>query len=194
MDTGDYQVNYLYPHKGENLFHILETNYQIADLMDSVFARTGFRFVVDYDERRLKIARFGPGNTVVLLPFYMVAEPIQRLLFNYAVIISNREAVIVMEEPEVHLFPFYIDALAFEILNSRSNQFFISTHNPYFINALVREAENLEDIAIFITYFENYETRVRKLSSEELRRVYEEGIDILLNLDRYIYGKGKLQE
>ncbi len=123
MDTGDYQVNYLYPHKGENLFHILETNYQIADLMDSVFARTGFRFVVDYDERRLKIARFGPGNTVVLLPFYMVAETIQRLLFNYAVIISNREAVIVMEEPEVHLFPFYIDALAFEILNSRSNQF-----------------------------------------------------------------------
>ncbi len=185
-------VDYLYPPKGENLLDVIEMYSQIVELVVPVFSQMGFSVVVDYDERKLKIARFGPGNAVVLLPFYMVADTIQRLLFYYSVIISNRDAVIVLEEPEAHLFPFYIDSLAFEMLSSESNQFFISTHNPYFIKALIREAKDLGDVAIFVTYFEDYETRIRKLSEEELREIFEEGIDILPNLERYIYGKRKI--
>ncbi|HEY0111215.1 MAG TPA: ATPase, partial [Fibrella sp.] len=68
---------------------------------------------------------------------------------------------------------------------SESNQFFVSTHSPYLLQTLV---ENLTDdqLSVFVTYYENYETKVKALTPEELSFVQEYSTDIFFNLDRFI--------
>jgi hypothetical protein len=42
------------------------------------------------------------------------------------------------------------------------------------------------DVSVFITYFKNYETKVKRLSEEEMEEVLEEGVDIFFNLERFV--------
>lgn len=46
-----------------------------------------------------------------------------------------------------------------------------------------------KDIALFITWFEGYQTFARKLSENEIQELLDNGIDIFLNLQSFIHSK-----
>ncbi|MHA1431833.1 MAG: hypothetical protein ACTSRV_15795 [Candidatus Freyarchaeota archaeon] len=48
--------------------------------------------------------------------------------------------MLVFEEPEAHAFPYYTKFLAEKIALDTSNQYFISTHNPYFLLSILEKA------------------------------------------------------
>jgi hypothetical protein len=46
----------------------------------------------------------------------------------------------VLEEPETHAFPKHTKYLGELVALDKSNQYFISTHNPYFLLAVIEKA------------------------------------------------------
>lgn len=104
-----------------------------------------------------------------------------------AAILSNRDSIMALEEPESHSFPYHTKYLAEQIaLDENNNQYFIATHNPYFLLPVLEKAPQ-DQVSIHIVYYEDYETKTRDLAPEDLAELWE--IDIFSNLDRYLERK-----
>ena len=98
--------------------------------------------------------------------------------------LTNRDSTLVFEEPEAHSFPLYTKLLAEQIaMDENNNQYFIATHNPYFLMPLLSKAHK-DHIAINIVYYEDHETKVKEISADDLPELFE--LDVFANLDRYI--------
>ena len=99
---------------------------------------------------------------------------------------SNSDSVLLFEEPESHAFPYYTNFLAERIaLAKTNNQYFISTHNPYLLLSILEKAHK-DDIAIFITYFEDDQTKVKRMSEKELEELMELEVDLFFNIERFL--------
>ncbi|NJK86128.1 MAG: ATP-binding protein [Bacteroidales bacterium] len=66
-------------------------------------------------------------------PYFTLSETLQRIIFYSTAIKSNKDSVILFDEPESNTFPFYTKYLAELIALDKTNQFFITTHNPYLL-------------------------------------------------------------
>jgi predicted ATPase len=95
------------------------------------------------------------------------------MVFYAVAIESNRDSVLVFEEPESHAFPYYTKHLGERIaMDENKNQYFIATHNPYLLAALVEKSPK-GDLAVFATYYREFETKVKLLTPEDIQRLYE---------------------
>ncbi|MVM41792.1 AAA family ATPase [Spirosoma sp. HMF3257] len=175
--------NYLLPPYGRNLFNVIDHDEEIRKDLAEVFRPNGLTLVLSKKDRKFSVQKQIDGY-VYDYPYSNIADTFQRYAFYLAAIESNTNSVIVLEEPEVHSFPPYTQELTYRMIYSEENQFFVTTHSPYLLQTLI---ENLTDdqLNVFITYYENYETKVRALTSEELREVMDFGIDIFYNLEKY---------
>lgn len=108
-----------------------------------------------------------------------------RIIFYLAAISTNKNSILVFEEPEAHAFPYYTKYLAERIAFDKDNQYFISTHNPYFLFPILEKIPK-EEISIFITYWKDDHTVVKQMSEDDIKEVFEEGIDIFFNLERFL--------
>lgn len=90
-------------------------------------------------------------------------ESLWILLLLFIVILENRKAFIILEEPEAHLYPIaqrYIVELIALTINSSGSSFFVTTHSPYILsstNLLIQSA-----IVENQTVIRNEETVVKK--------------------------------
>jgi hypothetical protein len=71
-----------------------------------------------------------------------------------------------------------------ELIHSKNNQFFITTHSPFIVNDLLENA--IDDLAIFIVDYQNHQTIVKGLTENELLEVYKYGIDLFMNYQIYL--------
>jgi predicted ATP-dependent endonuclease of OLD family len=69
------------------------------------------------------------------------------MIFHLAAIYSNRDAVILFEEPEAHTYAPYQSYLAGEIIEDEQNQYFITTHSEQIFDSILRP--NPEKVAVF---------------------------------------------
>ncbi len=91
-----------------------------------------------------------------------------------------------MEEPEAHAFPHYTKYLAELIaLDKNKNQYFITTHNPYFLRSLIEKSPK-NDVAVFITYYEDYQTKVIEFSGDKLEKILEYDVDVFFKIDELL--------
>jgi AAA15 family ATPase/GTPase len=173
----------LLPPNGRNLVSLLLTNRNLRSLTNAIFSRYGLKLVLKPHENQIEIIK-QVEDILISYPFQVVSDTLQRVIFYLSAILSNKDSVLVFEEPESHAFPYYTKYLA-EImaLDKNNNQYFIATHNPYFLEPIV-EKTPLQDLNIFITYFENYQTKLRLLDQAELSDLLN--IDIFSNLDKYL--------
>jgi AAA15 family ATPase/GTPase len=125
-------------------------------------------------------------DIIIAFPFPLASETIQRLVFYLTAIHSNKNSVLAFEEPEAHAFPYYTKYLA-EIIafDKNENQYFISTHNPYFLISILEKAPK-EEVAVFATYMKGYQTKVRLLSQKDKEEILKRGIDAFFNIDRFL--------
>jgi len=175
---------YLMPPNGNNLFTIVDHNKELRKEIVDIFSEYGLNFVASKKESKFEIQKNVDGY-ISKFNYSSIADTFQRLIFYYAVIDSNKNSVLVLEEPEVHSFPPYTKELSDRIIDSKENQFFITTHSPYLLQNLISNLDSLE-LNVFITYFENYETKIKKLSNEELRKVSEFSVDLFYNLNQFV--------
>lgn len=179
------QVNgsFLKPPHGDNFYSIVESNPSIRDEIKQFMAPNGLELLLDINSRRMTIVQ-RTEDILISFPLTLVPDTFQRYIFHLSAIMSNRNSVLLFEEPESHSYGPYIYELAQHILNDEAgNQFFLTTHNPYLLLPLMQEGK---DVAVFATWFEDYETHAKRLSEEEIRDILDYGMDVFLNLDSFI--------
>ena len=177
----------LLPPSGGNLLAVLMTSKRLKSLISQIFAPFGLKLVFKPQEGKIEVLK-QLDDVFVTYPYSLISETLQRIVFYITAIESNKDSLLIFEEPESHAFPFYTKHLAEIIALDQSNQYFISTQNPYFLLSVLEKSPKKE-IEIFATYFENYQTKVVKLDEKELTKVLDMGIDLFFNIERFLEGK-----
>ena len=172
----------LSPPYGENLFSIIKNNKILLKSVATLFKEYDYDLAIDYVTDAPEIQKNIDG-VIYKIPYNLIADTLQRVIFYYAAIFSNEENALLFEEPENHSFPPYIRDLAFKIIDS-SNQFFIATHSPYLFNTIVSEADK-KLVNVYVVTFDNYKTKLKQLSPKEISEISDYGIDVFFNLDLF---------
>jgi AAA15 family ATPase/GTPase len=179
------EADFLLPPSGENLLAILMTHKELKSTVSQIFEPSGFKLVFKPQEDKIEVLKYYE-DILVSYPYSLASDTLQRIVFYLTAIDSNSDSVLIFEEPESHAFPYYTKFLAERIaLDKNNNQYFISTHNPYLLLSILEKAHK-DDIAIFITYFEDYQTKVKLMSEKELEEIMELEVDLFFNTGRFL--------
>lgn len=93
-----------------------------------------------------------------------------------------------LEEPENNLFPptqdILVKWLLDKTLDERSNTLFVATHSPYVLSSVLEEEKI--PLSLFFVYEEAGESKVKTASEEDMRGIYDYGIDAFFNLDNLV--------
>jgi AAA15 family ATPase/GTPase len=151
-------------------------------MMMQFFEKYGLKLVARSHERTFELQKEIDG-WVSAIPYTLSSDTLRRIIFYTVAIASNKDSVLVFEEPESNAFPYYTKYLGERIALDQTNQFFIATHNPYLLSAIIEKARK-EDVQVFITYFKDFQTRVKPLTPDQVVELME--ADPFFNMDRFI--------
>lgn len=182
---GDYKEHQLFlqPPYGENFFLIAQGNDILKAEIKQFLEPNGLDFLFDVETQQMSVLQKGK-DSYIRIPMLLVPDTFQRYIFHLAAILSNQNSVLLFEEPETHSYPPYVYQLAQHILqDDRNNQYFLTTHNPYLLTPILEETK---DVALFVTWFENYQTHARRLTPDEIGEVLNDGLDVFLNLNHFV--------
>jgi AAA15 family ATPase/GTPase len=174
---------FLLPPYGENLYVTLKKEEALIELISKIFEEYSLKFLFVPKTKEFKVEKI-IDRVAFEYPYSTTADTLRRLLFHLTAIESNQDSILILEEPESHSYPPYIWQLANRIAQDVDNQYFIATHSPYILETLMQELGD-DDLNIWVTYFENYETKVHPLSKNELQEMYDLGGDIFFNMDKF---------
>lgn len=175
---------YLQSPHGNNLWGVLQKTPKLSEIAGEFFKQFGLDLVLvsDEDQKKIKIQK-KYGGVFIHLPYSLVADTLQRMIFHLAAIYSNKDAVILFEEPEAHTYAPYQSYLASEIIEDEQNQYFITTHSDLIFDSIVREKP--DKVAVFIVGYDGSNTTVRPLTKDEITDQLNNYTSIFQNLDKY---------
>jgi predicted ATPase len=172
----------LKPPDGANLFSVVFGSESLRETMKEFFRKYGLRLVLKLQERLFELQK-QKDDLVFIFPYALTSDTLRRIIFYTVAIASNKDSVLVFEEPESHAFPYYTKYLGERIAMDKTNQFFIATHNPYLLSSVIEKAPK-ESVQVLITYFKDFQTQVKPLAANQLSELME--ADPFFNLDRFI--------
>jgi len=178
------QSDYLASPFGGNLLLLLQTNKELRKVVDAIFAEYGYHLVFEPQEHRIKIIK-NVGDKIILHPYSLVSDTLQRIVFYLAAMESNKNSTLIFEEPEAHSFPYYTKHLAERIALDKTNQYFISTHNPSLLFPILGKAPK-DEVAVFVVHFEEYQTKIKPVTQEKMGELLDMNEDVFFNLERFI--------
>lgn len=181
----DTEFEFLLPPYGYNLSTILTTHKSIKNEISQIFKKFGFQLMFEKSNNELKMIKLRE-DFIISFPFSLISDTLQRIVFFLTAILSNKDSVIVFEEPESNSFPYYTKYLAEKIaLEENNNQYFISTHNPYFLLSLLEKVPS-DNINVFVTFFKNYQTNIKVLTKQQLKKIMDLEIDMFFNIESFL--------
>ena len=176
--------NYLLPPSGVNLMDIIQNIPNLKNEIVNLFEEYNLNLLFDRADENLRITKPPQKGEIFSIPYHSIADTLQRVIFHKTAIASNRNSVLIFEEPEAHAFPPYISHITQEIIDSKSNQFIFSTHSPYVLNDFLENAR--DELSIFMVDYKNGETVANKLTKEDLDDIYGYGIDLFTNYETFL--------
>ena len=171
---------FLSPPFGDNLYTILEGNPKLYAECTHFFNEYKLDLLLDTVNEKLEVQK-RVGNRVYKIPYSLAADTLQRYIFYLMAIETNKDSVLIFEEPEAHCFPPYIEQMSQRIIDSETNQFFIATHSPFVLNTILENAKK-EDVSIFTASYKNFQTHITPLTDRELENMLNYGYDIFSTL------------
>jgi AAA15 family ATPase/GTPase len=182
------EMRFVVPPDAPNLLKIIRNRREELMIeLNRLFSKYGLELILKMSSGAIELQHpisVEGIRIMASLPYTVLSDSLQRMVFNLAIVTCNENMVIALEEPETHTFPFYVKYLAEKIArDEKGNQYFISTHNPYFLISLLEKAPK-KDVNVFITSFYNYETKVRMLTDEQKEEILDMGSDVFFNLDK----------
>lgn len=177
-------AKYLIPPFGYNLFSILESYEDLKREVRMLFKEYDLDIAFDKSSQTIKVIQSTAKDDIFLIPYNSIADTLQRIIFYKSAIASNSNSVLLFEEPEAHSFPPYMAHLTQEMIGKKDDQFFVATHSPFILNDLLENGR--EELAVFMVRYENHETKVRRLSDEELHAVFQNGVDLFTNSESFV--------
>jgi hypothetical protein len=166
--------DFLVPPFGDNLEFLLNRDKELkrlievygGDVYNGLEVEQSLRGYL-YEDRA---ASFKSG-TIKGITFRSLSESLQRFIFYLTAVYYNWWRVVAIDDLDP-VYPPFSRCIARAIATKRSNQYFISTHDPYFLICLMRELPTKE-LDVFATKLEGGETKVRAVT-EELEEALDE--------------------
>ncbi len=169
---------------GTNLAVLLETNKRLFRLADDLFREKGFRLLINSDTYELSMLKEQEGRFNAFT-YPTISETLRRIVFFMAILETNKDAILLLDEPEANTYPFYTAYLAERIALDESNQYFLTTHNPYVLGSIVGKTP-VQDLAIFVTTMEGFRTCVKRVEDDKLPLILDYGQDAFMNLNKLV--------
>ena len=138
---------------GENLFDIIYTHPEIRREIASLFESYNLKLLYNSTEKKFSILKSLSDEVIFTIPYGLVADTLQRLIFYKTAILSNKNSILLFEEPEAHMFPPYISKFTNDVIyDENKNQFFITTHSPFVLNDFMDNLKS-DELAIYIVSY-----------------------------------------
>lgn len=176
--------DFLYPPHGDNLLTILMTRPDLKTMVAELLREFDLRLVFRPQEDKIAVQK-NIEDILIQFPYSLVSDTLQRLIFYLTALESNKDSTLLFEEPESHSFPYYTKFLAEKIALDDKNQYFISTHNPYLLTSTLEKAP-LDQVAVFVVYFEKYQSKVKALSANQISEIVSLNMSAFFNLEKFI--------
>ncbi|KAA6344303.1 DNA replication and repair protein RecF, partial [termite gut metagenome] len=186
FEKENFPTNFLLPPGGGNLMDIVSHLPRLKQELANKFGEYGLKYFFDINSREIRAFKEKGPEEIFSIPFYSMADSLQRLIFYKAAIESNQNSVLIFEEPEAQAYPSYISNMMQEIISSKTNQFFITTHSPYVVNDFLELKSVRKELAIYLIHYKDEQTVVKRLSDEELQETYEYGVDLFFNTETFL--------
>lgn len=174
----------LNPPAGDNLAAVLYSNEPLRKRIGELIRSKGYRLQLKPTDNELLIAK-DVDDELYSFPWTSVSETLRRMAFLMAALETNKDATLLFDEPEANTFPFYTKYFAERIALDESNQYFITTHNPYLLSS-VTEKTPAKDLAVFVTRMERFETKLKQIPQSKIPELIELNADAFFNLDRLV--------
>lgn len=177
------ELPFLCPVTASNLSQVIKSNPALYQFVSELLSYDSLSLVFDAGKQEYVVMKKQGLDHSLILPLKALADSLLRLIYYKTAIVSNKDSVLVMEEPEAHTYPPYISRMVQDVIASKDNQFFIATHSPYVVNEFLQEKT---DVAVYIIDAVEGKTKVTRLNEDEMSEVYEFGIDLFYNTDSFI--------
>ena len=177
-------ANFLLSPHGANLVTLLLSNEDLRHWVEEFFASKGLMLTMKPVENDINISKL-VKKSLYSYPYSSVSETLQRIVFYMLAIKSNKENMLLLDEPESNTFPFYTKFLAESIGLDQTNQFFITTHNPYLLLNLIEKSPE-KDLSVFICQMKDHESKVTALNKKQIKEVLDFNSDVFFNLERIL--------
>jgi AAA15 family ATPase/GTPase len=169
------------PH-GDNLFFLLQTNKSLRTLISDFVLDKGFKLTLRQATKEIEISK-EKDSLLIAYPYSLISDTLQRIIFYVAAIETNKpETSLIFEEPESNVFPYYTKYLAEMIGNDIDKQYFITTHNPYFLQSVI-EKTSMDDLSVHLVDLHDYQTVVNTLTKKGVNTILDLNSDVFLNFN-----------
>lgn len=179
----DYMPHLSVPH-GENLPSLLLSNSEFKKWVSDFLKSKNLTLTLKPTENDILASKLIEGE-IYSYPYYSLSETLQRIIFYTIAIKSNKDSVILFDEPDSNTFPFYTKYLAEKIALDKTNQFFITTHNPYLLLSLIEKSKK-EGLNVFIAQMINHQTFLSELKEDQVAKVMDLNSDVFFNFNKII--------
>ena len=173
---------------GNNLFSIIQSNSEIRKDLGSLLKPYNLKMLFDSNYQSFSLQKTIDEESVFSVDYSLIADTLQRLFFYKTAIQSNKEQILLLEEPESHMFPPYISKMTGDITyDKNNNQFFIATHSPYVLGDLIRDVEP-DELSVCIVDYDaaKGETIIHRMNEEEVNEAYQFGHDFFMNINNFL--------
>lgn len=169
---------------GNNIFALLEANPTIFEEVAAIFKEYNLSLLFDSsNDNSLEVQKI-VGHRSYKFPYSLCADTLKRYIFHLLAVKTNRQSVILLEEPEAHCFPRYISNIAETILKDSENQYFIATHSSYLLREFI-EKTNPNDLAVFVTRYDNFQTTFKELSQNDIQEITDKDVEFFYNIEAF---------
>lgn len=184
--TGYYQgTTFITPPNGGNLLYIARHNAEVYDFLKTTVAGLNWKLKFDQAQKAFRLSEVR-GDEIVEYNLDLLSDSLKRQFFYGAILQSSDNVTLVFDEPDVFAFPPFPKALGEMIGADPSNQFFLTTHNPYFLAGIIQKTP-ADNLALFVCFRDqDGSTRTRLLSKDEISRVVELGASVFFNLSDFL--------
>lgn len=169
---------------GDNIPGLLLSQKLLKNWVSEFLISKGLNLTLKPTENDITVSKI-INQEILSYPYFAISETLQRVIFYSLAIMSNRESTLLFDEPESNTFPFYTKYLAERIALDETNQFFITTHNPYLLLSLI-EKSPMDQLNVCIVTMKDYETVVTPLKEEQISRVLDLNSDVFFNFNQIL--------
>ena len=146
--------------------------------------------IFDYDR---EVSATSVSDTIFRILYHALALETAK---DYAKIYGlEKNMIVLLEEPEAHLFPFMLDFLNDKIREAlQTTKVVLSTHNPIFVSMLW---DKIKDVKTYYAYRgENGDTKINEIAIEKMASEYTTAEEILMMspkkvVEKYTKGSAK---
>jgi hypothetical protein len=173
------------PPHGSNFLYIARHDQRVYDYFKETVSDLQWKIRFDIAQKSFYLSEVRKDD-IFDYNLELLSDSLKRLIFYSAILLTSESAVLVLDEPDVYAFPPYPKTLGEMIADDESNQFFLTTHNPYFLSALVEKTPE-SDLALFVCGRDNEGgTTARLLSPPEVQTVIDLGASVFFNLEELL--------